>query len=143
MPAAIDPEPEPDYAALAAFRQALRGFTAFSEAAARAAGLTPRQHQALLAIKGAPAPPSLGALAGQLLIRSHSAVELIDRLAQLGLVDRRADPADHRRALLALTPRGEAVLRALSRAHARELEAIGPTLARLLARFGGGTMAGA
>ncbi len=128
--------PEPDYAALAAFRHALRGFTAFSEAAARAAGLTARQHQALLAIKGAPSPPSLGAVAAALLIRSHSAVELIDRLAALGLVDRRIDPGDHRRALLALTPQGEAILRGLSEAHARELAAIRPSLIALLARFG-------
>ena len=43
-----------DYEALAAFRYALRRFVAFSETEAKAAGLTPRQHQALLAIKGTP-----------------------------------------------------------------------------------------
>src|ERR1700761_612922 len=36
-----------DYVALAAFRRSLRIFLAFSEQAARAAGLTPQQHQAI------------------------------------------------------------------------------------------------
>ncbi|MGH7043516.1 MAG: MarR family winged helix-turn-helix transcriptional regulator [Acetobacteraceae bacterium] len=136
--AAVPPAPEaPDYALLAAFRHSLRGFTAFSEARARAAGLTRRQHQALLAIKGAagPRPLSVGALATQLLIRPHSAVELIDRLVQLGLVERREAPEDHRRAELALTAQAETILRDLSAAHARELRAIRPTLIEMLHRF--------
>jgi DNA-binding MarR family transcriptional regulator len=75
-----------DYEALAAFRHALRRFVAFSAEAARAAGLTPQQHQALLAIKGAPGRESLtvGEIAAHLLIRPNSAVELVDRLAELG-----------------------------------------------------------
>lgn len=133
----IAPPAAPDYAALAAFRHALRSFTAFSEAQAHAAGLTPRQHQALLAIKGAPGPQPLGvgALATQLLIRPHSAVELIDRLVAFGLVERREDPEDHRRAQLSLTARAETILRDLSTAHVRELQAIRPTLIELLRRF--------
>lgn len=133
----IAPPAAPDYAALAAFRHALRGFTAFSEAQAHAAGLTPRQHQALLAIKGAPDPQpiGIGALATQLLIRPHSAVELVDRLVQLGLVERREAPEDHRRAQLRLTARAELLLRDLSAAHVQELQAIRPTLIDLLRRF--------
>ncbi|MDE2007470.1 MAG: winged helix-turn-helix transcriptional regulator [Rhodospirillales bacterium] len=134
-PSPADP---PDYAALAAFRRALRGFTDFSERAARGAGLSPRQHQALLAIKGAPAPPTIGALAEALVIRPHSAVELVDRLTQLRLVERRADPADLRRARLALTERAETILRALSEAHLAELRAIRPSLIALLERFAPG-----
>jgi hypothetical protein len=42
------------YEMLAAFRYQLRQFLHFSELAAQDAGLTPRQHQALLAIKGFP-----------------------------------------------------------------------------------------
>ena len=41
-----------DYEAPTTFRRVLRQFTAFSEQAAPQAGLTPQQHQALLAIKG-------------------------------------------------------------------------------------------
>lgn len=130
-----------DYEALAAFRRALRGFVAFSEQAARADGLTPRQHQALLAIKGAPggAPerPTLtvGEVASALLVRPHSAVELVDRLAEIGLVEREGDPRDHRRVAVGLTSRAEMVLRDLSAAHLRELGAIRPLLLDLLARF--------
>src|SRR5690606_9213403 len=70
-----------DYEALAMFRLTLRRFNAFSESAALQAGLKPQQHQALLAIKAlsATAPPSVGDVADQLLIRHHSAVELINR----------------------------------------------------------------
>lgn len=125
-----------EYEALAAFRRALRGFVAFSEEAARAAGLTPRQHQALLAIKGAPGRSTLtvGEVAAALLVRPHSAVELVDRLAETGLVERRGDRTDHRRVTVGLTPRAEAVLRDLSAAHLRELDAIRPTLSALLDR---------
>ncbi len=129
-----------DYEALAAFRRALRGFSAFSEKAARAAGLTPQQHQALLAIKGAPDRQTLsvGEIAEALLVRPHSAVELMDRLAQLDLVERRGDPADHRRVSVALTGRAEALLCQLSAAHVQELCAIRPTLVALLSQFGAG-----
>ena len=126
-----------DYEALAAFRRALRQFTAFSEQAARRAGLTPQQHQALLSIKGAPGaePVIIGDLAQALLIRPHSAVELVDRLAQLELVERRADPIDHRRVRVGLTPQAEALLSELSAAHLKELRAIRPALLDLLHRF--------
>jgi len=128
-----------DYEALATFRRALRHFTAFSEQAARQAGLTPQQHQALLAIKGAPGADSLivGDLAQALLIRPHSAVELVDRLVQFELVERRADPVDHRRVRVRLTPQAEALLSELSAAHLKELRAIRPALLDLLHRFDG------
>lgn len=126
-----------DYEILAGFRQALRGFTAFSESAARAAGLTPQQHQALLAIKGAPGKDTLsvGGIADALGIRPHSAVELIDRLETAGLVRRDSDPQDRRRMLVSLTAQAEAQLDELSAAHVREFQAIRPALLRLLARF--------
>jgi DNA-binding MarR family transcriptional regulator len=126
-----------DYEALARFRQALRRFAAFSEQAARTAGLTPQQHQVLLAIKGAPERETLsvGEIAMALLIRPHSAVELIDRLAQLGLVQRRDDPNDHRRVQVALTAAAEAALEDLSAAHLQELRRIRPALTDLLHRF--------
>jgi DNA-binding MarR family transcriptional regulator len=126
-----------DYQALAAFRRALRHFTSFSEQAARQAGLTPQQHQALLAIKGAPGanPLIIGDLAQALLIRPHSAVELVDRLVQLGLVERRGDTTDHRRVHIVLTPQSDRLLHELSSAHLNELRAIRPVLLDLLSRF--------
>jgi DNA-binding MarR family transcriptional regulator len=126
-----------DYQVLAAFRRALRKFTSFSEQAARRAGLTAQQHQALLAIKGSAGvnPLIIGDLAQALLIRPHSAVELVDRLVQLGLVERRGDPADHRRVYVVLTPRADRLLHELSAAHLNELRAIRPVLLDLLSRF--------
>ena len=75
-----------DYEALAAFRHALREFLDFSQEAARRAGLTPQQHQALLAIKGYPGREvvTVSELAERLLLRHHSAVGLLDRLEILG-----------------------------------------------------------
>src|SRR6202140_3222465 len=79
-----------DYKALAQFRFQLRKFLSFSEAAAHQAGLTPQQHQALLAIKGfsGAEPVSVGDLAEFLLVRHHTAVELVDRIARVGLLKR-------------------------------------------------------
>lgn len=125
-----------DYTALAEFRYLIRRFLDFSEKAARAAGLTPRQHQALLVIKGYRdgEPVTIKDLAGRLLIRHHSAVELADRLEENGLVVRRQDPTDQRRVLLSLTAQAEAHLEALSAAHLDELARIEPMLKRLLGR---------
>ncbi len=122
------------YERLAAFRHALRRFLHFSEEAARAAGVTPQQHQALLAIKGFPGRDrvSIGELAGRLHVRHHSAVGLVDRLDRLGLVRRRPAASDRRRVEVRLTARGEALIRRLSAAHLRELRELAPELRRLL-----------
>lgn len=124
-----------DYHALAQFRFELRTFLAFSEEGARKAGLTPRQHQALLGIKGFvdPGPPTVGDIARFLLIRHHSAVELMNRMAKLGLVSRVADPADARRVQLKLTAKGEQKLQAVSKKNIEELRRVAsPALRRLL-----------
>ncbi|WP_409191079.1 MarR family winged helix-turn-helix transcriptional regulator [Bradyrhizobium sp. RDM4] len=127
-----------DYTALAQFRYQIRSFLAFSEAAAAQQGLTPTQHQALLGIKGfaGPVPSTVGDVARFLLIRHHSAVELINRLAKLGLVSRLSDPEDARRVHLKLTKKGEQKLHALSRKNLEELRrAASPALSRLLKSF--------
>jgi len=126
-----------NYEALAEFRYALRKFQAFSEAAASGAGLTPQQHQALLSIKGAPGADwlSISQIAERLLVRHHTAVELVDRLANLGLVIRKADPDDGRRIQVHVTKEGEETLRALSVNHIEELKSIRPTLRKLLRQF--------
>lgn len=126
-----------DYEALALFRFTLRRFSAFSEAAAAAAGLMPQQHQALLVIKAmsADAAPSVGDIAEQLLIRHHSAVELVNRLVRMELVQRLRDPADRRRVRVMLTPLADEKLAALSNVHLEELRAVRPLLTRLLRHF--------
>jgi DNA-binding MarR family transcriptional regulator len=123
-----------DYRLLSEFRYQLRRFLEFSEAAAGRAGLTPRQHQALLAIKGAPegAIPSIGYLAERLRIRHHSAVELADRLAEAGLITREPDPEDRRRVRLMLTPSADERLARLSANHLAELNRLRPALLELL-----------
>ena len=126
-----------DYETLAEFRRELRKFLAFSEKAAAEAHLTGQQHQALLAIRGLSrrGEMSIGELAEILLLRHHSAVELVDRLAILELVERGVDPADGRRVLVRITQAGEGKLYALSAVHAKELAAIGPALTKMLHSF--------
>ncbi len=117
------PVTDAEYKALAQFRRALRSFLHFSEDAARAAGLTPSQHQLLLAIRGADTnhAPTIGEVADWLKLRHHSAVELVDRAETAGLVRRIPDPDDHRRQRLALTKLGRTRLDALSTLHREEL----------------------
>jgi DNA-binding MarR family transcriptional regulator len=122
------------YEALAALRHALRRFLSFSQEAARSAGLTPQQHQALLAIKGFPGRDyvSVGELAERLQLRHHSAVGLVDRLAGRKLLRRVPSRIDRRRVEVRLTARGEKVLELLSAVHLRELRQLGPKFNQLI-----------
>lgn len=123
-----------EYQALAEFRYALRQFLRFSVKAAESVGLTPEQHQALLAIKGFPGREriTIGELAERLQIRHHSAVGLVDRLSKQGLLIRDRSTEDHRRVFIKLTAKGAKILEKLSAAHKEELKRIGPQLRRLL-----------
>jgi len=117
-----------DFERLLAFRDGLRRFLRWSEEQARGVGLTGPQHQLLLAVRGHGHPPSIGEVAEHLLLRHHSAVELVDRAERAGLVARHPDPDDQRVVRLRLTAEGEARLVALTEAHLEELS-------RLRARF--------
>ncbi|HEY1503666.1 MAG TPA: MarR family transcriptional regulator [Stellaceae bacterium] len=126
-----------DYGRLAEFRYVLRHFLIFSENAALAAGLSAQQHQALLAIKGAGAgiPVTAGLLAERLGIRHHSAVGLLDRLAEKNLIRRQRSSADRRQVLIRATPKAERLLARLSAAHQRELQRVAPLLRGLLTQL--------
>jgi DNA-binding MarR family transcriptional regulator len=126
-----------DYETLARFRHALRCFLRFSEEAAAGVGLSPQQHQALLAIRGCGGEEgvTIGMLAEQLQILHHSAVGLVDRLETKGLVVRVRDPIDHRRVDVQMTDEGAAVLAKLSTAHRGELSEVGPQLITLLQKL--------
>jgi DNA-binding MarR family transcriptional regulator len=133
-----------DFKNLLAFRTGLRRFLHWSQTQARAAGLTPRQHQLLVAIKGHPHPlgPAVSDLADYLLLRHHSVVELIDRAALAGLVERHADPADGRVSRVRLTPAGEQSLARLAPAHLDELRTLAPILNQLVAHWAAETQSG-
>jgi DNA-binding MarR family transcriptional regulator len=124
-----------DYEVLAAFRHALRRFQHQSDENVRKAGLTPQQHQALLVLKGGypgSAAISVGALADALLIRHHSAVELVGRLVKAGLVTRARSEADRRLMIVSVTPAGDEVLLSLSAANLVVLQQAAPVLSDLL-----------
>ena len=125
-----DVTPE-QYRSLAEFRYRIRKFLHFSENAARSSGLEPQQHQLLLAVKGFAADddgPAIGYLAERLQIRHHSAVELVDRMEERGMVRRRTGEKDRRRVLVALTTAGEDLLKDLAVQHIAELRQMGPGL---------------
>jgi DNA-binding MarR family transcriptional regulator len=123
-----------EYQALADVRYRIRRFLAFSEAAAREEGVEPQQHQLLLAIRGLPDTElaTIKTVADRLQIKHHSAVELVSRAIVSGLVSRRTDPDDARRASLHLTRRGAAVLERLSHQHREELAVAGGDLVSAL-----------
>jgi uncharacterized protein YeaO (DUF488 family)/DNA-binding MarR family transcriptional regulator len=122
--------PDSTYAKLLALRTGLRHFERWSEQQAQAAGLTPAQHQLLLAIRGHhdERGATIGEVADYLLLRHHSVVGLIDRAETAGLVSRTRDEDDHRVVRLHLTKSGAKRLEALSELHLEELERLAPQL---------------
>lgn len=124
-----------DYRRLAEFRYVLRHFLIFSEDAAVDAGLSAQQHQVLLAIKGAKTAVTAGLLAERLGIRHHSAVGLLDRLAEKKLVRRQRNSEDRRQVLILLTKKAERLLARLSAAHQHELRRVAPLLRGLLSQL--------
>lgn len=122
-----------DFRALAEFRYQMRLFLNFSGNAAKSAGLTPQQHQALLAIRGFGASGiGVGELADRLLLKPNSASEIVDRLQRARLVTRESSDGDKRHVRVALTEEAERKLASLSEIHRNELRRIGPLLKGLL-----------
>jgi DNA-binding MarR family transcriptional regulator len=123
-----------DYRSLAAFRYEIRKFLAFSERAAAGAGIEPKQHQLLLAVRGLPpgTRPTVGVVAERLCVRHHTTVALVDKLEQRGLLRRERGTEDRREVLLYLTAEGESVLRGLSALHRDQLRSVGPTMVEAL-----------
>jgi DNA-binding MarR family transcriptional regulator len=108
---------------LARFRYQIRKFLRFSEQAARAAGLTPQQHQLLLGVAGFTGRgwATVSELAEFLQERHNAVVGLVDRARRRGLVKKETDAADRRLVRVALTPAGRKLLDRLSALHRREL----------------------
>jgi DNA-binding MarR family transcriptional regulator len=119
-----------DYRRLLQFRTGLRRFLHWSEEQAEKEGLTPAQHQLLLAVRGHDGHqgPTIGDVAGYLLLRHHSAVGLVDRAVRAGLVERREDPEDRRVVRLRLTAQGSRKLRQLTELHLEEIKRLAPRI---------------
>lgn len=117
-----------EYWRLLEFRTAIRKFLNYSKNQAAKLGLTPTQHQLLLAIRGhrGESAPTIGEIAECLLIRHHSAVELVDRAESASLVKRRTDPDDQRVVRLSLTRSGASKLERISAANLAEIGRLGP-----------------
>jgi DNA-binding MarR family transcriptional regulator len=128
-----------DFERLLEFRVTLRRFQRWSEDQAQTAGLTQVQHQLLVAIKGhlGDIPPTMGELAGYLLLRPHSTVELVDRAETAGLVQRTPDNDDGRVVRVRLTGEGERILQQLTPAHLDRLHELAVVLVDLVTRHGG------
>jgi len=122
------------YRALAELRYQIRRFLTFSEAAARDAGVEPQQHQLLLVLKALrpDGKPTIRTIADRLQIQHNSAVELVKRSVERGLVERRTSREDRREASLHLSRAGERLLRRLSIAHRSELRSAAPLLLHAL-----------
>jgi DNA-binding MarR family transcriptional regulator len=128
-----------DFERLLEFRVALRRFQHWSEDQAQAEGITHVQHQLLVAVKGHPGdlPPTIGELAGYLLLRPHSTVELVDRAVAAGLVERTRDPHDGRVVRVRLTDAGDRILQELTPAHLARLNELAVVLDDLVTQYGG------
>jgi DNA-binding MarR family transcriptional regulator len=113
-----------DYEDLLALRTGLRRFLRWSDQRAASVGLTPAQHQLLVAVRGHTdyRGPTVGEVADYLLLRHHSAVGLVDRAVVAGFVERHRDAVDNRVVRLRLTSGGEERLAVLAELHREELE---------------------
>jgi DNA-binding MarR family transcriptional regulator len=126
-----------EYEVLAEFRYALRQFMSFSENAAKEVGITPQQHQALLAIQGFPGREqiTISELSERLQIKHHSTVGLVNRLEAENLITRSPAEDDRRKVLISMTGRGLAILGRLSQIHREELQRLTPQLRLFLKRI--------
>src|SRR5262249_31308476 len=124
----------PEYQAMAELRYHLRVFLRAGDSAARSAGLEPQQYLLLLAIRGLPdgSAAKIRTLADSLLIKHHSAVELVDRLENHGLVRRSRGRDDRREVLVSLLPKGQRILERIVRKRITEIRAGGRHLIRVI-----------
>jgi DNA-binding MarR family transcriptional regulator len=123
-----------EFQALAELRYKIRSFLKEGDAAARLAGLEPQQYLLLLAIRGLSpdTPPKIQTFAERLALKHHSAVELVDRLEQRGLVRRTRSKDDRRQVLVSLLPRGEKLLEKVVQQRIGELRASGRELVKAI-----------
>jgi DNA-binding MarR family transcriptional regulator len=113
-----------DYEALANFRYAMRKFLSFSRRALKTeAQLTPEQYEALLALKvfSKESGVTIGQLSERLQVKHHTAVSLVNRMEEVGLVRREPNEADRREVFVRMTPTGSQILGQVAVLHRQEL----------------------
>lgn len=117
---------------LSQFRYQLRKFLHFSENAAREVGITAQQYHLLLHTQGFAGRDwaSIGELAERLQTAHHSAVALVTRCEEAGLVRRQAGRDDARIVEVHLTRHGRATLDGLALLHASEISGLADVIAR-------------
>jgi len=71
----------------------------------------------------------------RLLLRPHSATELVDRMVKLDLVTRVTSQGDRRQVTVRLTRKGEQLLTGLSETHRAELRRLRPLLSELMSKL--------
>jgi DNA-binding MarR family transcriptional regulator len=86
-------------------------FVALANRALSGYQLSPAARQALAVLDGAGEPLSPTEIARRLIVTTASVTSLLDTLERRGLVERRPDPADRRRLLVAITPPAQAMVR--------------------------------
>ncbi len=123
-----------DFSALAEFHYQIRRLMKGNGNGTRPAGSERLQHNLVLNVRGLPpdVKPTIGTLAKRLQIRHHSAVELIDRLEEQGLIERRRDEVDRRQVTIHLTAKGNRLATQIAQQNCDELQTAGRQLARVL-----------
>ncbi|MCS2610468.1 MarR family transcriptional regulator [Halomonas dongshanensis] len=113
-----------DFQKLSRFRYQLRCFLRQSEDICRQHGLTSLQYQLLLHLRGFEGREwaTVGELAERLQSKHHAAVMLVDRCAQLELIERRTGRDDGRRIEIHLLPRGAQLAEKIATQHQPELQ---------------------
>jgi DNA-binding MarR family transcriptional regulator len=125
-----------DYRTLALVRAELRAFAHFTEKSTGGVGLTPQQHQVLLALRASEGHElTIGQIARTMLLKPHSISGMADRLQSLGLVERVPGREDRRRVTLRLTDKARDLLESLGQVHRAELRRIRPLLTALLSEL--------
>lgn len=112
-----------DYEALLHLRSAMRRYIRFVDEGARAVGITPQQHQLLLAVKGQTRRDwaTVSEIAEELQLKHNSTVGLANRCLTAGLIRKETSASDHRVVRIFLTPQGESLLEALSLRNVEQL----------------------
>lgn len=101
------------------------------EQSVRADGLEPLQYHFLALVEGGPSngnQPNISALANQLSMHHHSAVELVDRLEQRGLLQRERGKQDRRHVFLKVTAQGKKLLRKVAQKERADVCQFAPEL---------------